>query len=155
MKSKKANGLGFSAILIAGLFCSLLLVFLLDGARLFSPKEELLMTAEFRLEEMDAATAEALQAEHELMPEGGQGCRVALIGDIRPQELLCITEGGRILLFPSESRFCALVTLEIPGTAGDDGFLAFGSLPMRAGAHIRLLGNRVICEGTLLSLSQN
>ena len=113
------------------------------------------MTAEFRLEEMDAATAEALQAEHELMPEGGQGCRVALIGDIRPQELLCITEGGRILLLPSESRFCAPVTLEIPGTAGDDGFLAFGSLPLRAGAHIRLLGNRVICEGTLLSLSQN
>lgn len=152
-RERKEATLGFWALLIAGLFFSLLLVFILDGARLLAPKEEVRMMAEILLEEMDGATAAALREESALTPEGGSACRLLQCEAPLPQMRQCTTADGRILFLPSENRFCARIVLEITGTPGEDGFLAFGSLPLRTGARIRYSGERISCEGLLLSLS--
>ncbi len=152
-RSKEKSRPGFTALLIAGLFCSLILVLVMDGARLFAPKESEYMLAEILMEEMDAATATALLSETSLAPQGGEACRVLKIGEIKPQERLYTQKNGRILLLPSQDRFCARVLLELPGRMSEDGFLAFGSLPMLPGGRIRLLGQQMTGEGLLLSLS--
>ena len=153
MSRKKDTHLGFFALMIGGLLCSLLLVLALDGARWLMPKEGTRMAAEFLLTELDEATAAALSEESILSPKGAGDCRLVCIDTIEPEKKQCITADGRILLLPSEKHFSAHVLLEIPGEATADGFLAFGSLPLYPGTRIRLIGERMESEGLLLSLS--
>lgn len=153
-QNKKNNSLGFTALCITGLFFGLLLILILDGARLLGAKETETMLAEFLLEEMDAPTVEALLSETHLAPQGESACRILEIREKQPQKRLYTQKSGRILLLPSKDRFCARILLELPGRMDADGFLAFGSLPMRPGARFRLQGARMTGEGLLLSLSR-
>lgn len=153
MSRKKDTHIGFFALMIGGLLCSLLLVLALDGARWLKPKADTRMIAEFLLTELDAAAAEALAEEIFLSPQGAEGCRLIRIDAIEPEKKQCITADGRILLLPSKKHFTARIALEISGEATEDGFLALGSLPLRPGAHIRLIGERMESEGLLISLS--
>ena len=111
------------------------------------------MMAQILLEDMDDAAAKALATEKMLTPQGGEACRLIQMDAVEPQKKECITTDGRILLLPSESRFCAHICIELSGTEREDGFFAFGSLPMRPGARIRLLGERMTGEGLLISLT--
>ena len=153
MSRKKDTHLGFFALMIGGLLCSLLLVFVLDGARWLMPKESARMIAEFLLTEMDEAAAEALAEEIFLSPKGAESCRLVRIDAIGPEKKQCTTADGRILLLPSKKRVAARSALESPGEVTEDGFLAFGSLPLCPGARIRLIGERMESEGLLISLS--
>ena len=152
-KKRKDTHLGFTALMIGGLLFSLLLVLILDGARWIAPKESIRMQAEFLLEDMDGTAAQALASEQFLTPGGGKACRLIRIESVDPQKKQCLTADGRILLLPSESRFCAHIVLELSGHEGEDGFLAFGSLPLRPGARMQLVGARMMGEGLLISLS--
>ena len=153
MSRKKDTHLGFFALMIGGLLCSLLLVLALDGARWLMPKESTRMIAEFLLTEMDEAATEALAEERYLYPKGVEACRIIRIGEIEPEKKQCITADGRILLLPSQESFTTRIELEISGEATEDGFLAFGSLPLCPGARIRLIGEHMESEGLLISLS--
>jgi hypothetical protein len=150
---KKDTHLGFTALIIAGLILSLLLVLALDGARWLAPEEAARMQAEILLEDMDRAAAEALLSEQALTPAGGEACRLMRIDAVEPQKTECITADGRILLLPSESRFCARIGIELFGKKSAEGFFAFGNLPLYSGARIRLFGERMTGEGILISLT--
>ena len=152
-QSKEKFPLGFTALGILGLFFALILVLILDGARLFASDETKTVQAEFLLEEMDAPTAEVLLSETHLAPQGGDACRILEIHEVQPQKRLYTQKNGHILLLPSKDRFCVRVVLALPGKMSEDGFLAFGSLPMRPGARFGLKGTQMMSEGLLLSLS--
>lgn len=152
-QSKGKFPFGFTALWIAGLFFALILVVVLDGARLFAKNEANTVQAEFLLEEMDAPTAKALLSETHLAPQGEDACRILEMQEAQPQKRLYTQKNGRILLLPSKDRFCARIRIEIPGKMSEEGFLAFGSLPMRPGARFRLQGTQMTGEGLLLSLS--
>jgi hypothetical protein len=153
MSRKKDTHLGFFALMIGGLLCSLLLVLILDGTRWLMPRAGTRMIAEFLLSGLDEATAEALSEEIFLSPKGAGDCRLIRIDTVEPEKKQCITADGRILLLPSKKHFSVRITLEIPGEAEEDGFLAFGSLPLCPGTRISLIGERMEGEGLLISLS--
>ncbi len=153
MSKKKDTHLGFFALMIGGLLCSLLLVLILDGTRWLMPRAGTRMIAEFLLSGLDEATAEALSEEIFLSPKGAGDCRLIRIDTAEPEKKQCITADGRILLLPSKKHFSVRITLEIPGEATEDGFLAFGSLPLYPGTRISLIGERMEGEGLLISLS--
>ena len=152
-QSKEKFHFGFTALWIIGLFCALILVLILDGARLFAPEATESMVAEFLLEEMDAPTAQALLSETHMALSGEDACRILEIREAQPQKRLYTQKNGRILLLPSKDRFCARVLIELPGKMNEESFLAFGSLPLRPGARFRLQGAKMTAEGLLLALS--
>jgi hypothetical protein len=151
--TKKDTAIGIMPILILGLAASFFLVLITDSARFFAPPKSDRMQAEFLLENLDAAVAEALPDETALSLSGSELCPVRHIEKATAQPVSRVTDDGRILLFPSKSRFCAKVTLEISGRNTEDGFLAFGNRRLLLGARIPLFGTRVTGEGLLLSLS--
>ena len=152
-RTKKDASIGMMPLLILGLIVSFILVLITDSARFFAPKNHDRMRAEILLENLDATVAKALASETAFSLDGSDPCPVEKIGEASMQPISRATSDGRILLFPSPSRFCAKITLEIAGRNTEDGFLAFGNLRLLPGAHIQLLGQRVTCEGMLLSLA--
>jgi hypothetical protein len=105
MSRKKDTHLGFFALMIGGLLCSLLLVLILDGTRWLMPRAGTRMIAEFLLSGLDEATAEALSEEIFLSPKGAGDCRLIRIDTAEPEKKQCITADGRILLLPSKKHF--------------------------------------------------
>ncbi len=152
-RKKRAVGLGAMPILIGGLMLSLLLVLITDGARLLAPQAEDRMLAEILLENLDAATAQALAGEQAFSIEGSELCPVDRIGEASAQPIREVLPDGRILLLPSGSRFRARVTVVLPGRRTEEGFLAFGNRRVLPGARVRLLGKRTAGEGLVLSVT--
>ncbi len=150
--TKKDTTIGVMPILILGLVASFFLVLITDSARFFAPPKNDRVQAEFLLENLDAAVAEALSNETALSLDGSELCPIRHAEEATAQPISRVTDDGRILLFPSQSRFCAKVTLEITGR-NTDGFLAFGNRRLLLGARIPLFGTRITGEGLLLSLS--
>lgn len=153
MKRTSHANVGVMPLLILALILSLLLILLQDGARFFSPQSTERMRVEILLENLDAAAADALLAETELSLDESDPCPILKVDAASPQPISQATEDGRILRLPSKSRFCARITLEIPGNKAEDGFLAFGSRRLLPGAHLRILGAQIVAEGLLLSIT--
>lgn len=152
-RKKRTNALGATPILIGGLVLSFLLVLITDGARLLAPKTEDRVLAEILLENLDAEAARALSQEQAFSIEGSELCPVERIGETSAQPIQEILTDGRILLLPSEIRFCAKVTVVLSGRRTEDGFLAFGNRRLLPGTRVRLLGKRTASEGLLLSIT--
>ena len=151
--AKKDTAIGVMPILILGLAACFLLVLITDSTRFFAPPKSDRIRAEFLLENLDAAVAGALPEETALSLDGSEPCPIHHAEAATAQPISKVTEDGRILLFPSQSRFCAKITLEIAGRNTDDGFLAFGNRRLLLGARIPLCGSRITGEGLLLSLT--
>ncbi len=138
---------------IGALLISLLLVLITDASRLWKPQSDTWVSADVLLENMDAATAQALLEEAALSLNGGAPSPVLSIGEIRPQPIREITRDGRILTLPSGRLFCTQVTLRVQGKKTDDGFLAGGSLRLLAGSRQQIDGKKMTATGLLLSIS--
>ena len=150
----RLGGIGFTPLWIIALALSLLLILITDGARLFTAKEDGHAVATLLLEGLDGATAEALANETSFTLEGGARCRLLSLGEIAPESVLFTDREGNIRSLPSAHLLCATVTLEIPGRATDDGFLAGGSRRLLCGARVRIDGEKTTATGLLLSLSE-
>lgn len=150
---KKKEGIGFMPLAIGALLLSLLLVLFMDASRLLTPQSDGWMQAKILLEDMDAATVEALRSETALSIDGTVPSAILRIDEIRPQPIREITRDGRILTLPSTRRFCAQVTLSVQGTRTEDGFLAGGSHRLLAGSHLQAEGKRMVASGLLVSIA--